>query len=810
MAGNIAAIRAGKASVELFADDSNLARGLKQAEQKIKAFGASVTAAGRTMILWGTAIAAPLAYAVKEWMDAEAELRRFGATFGTQAGMAGLWADEFGKAIGRSRIEVRGVLGDFQQLWMTMGIGTEEGVALSEQITKLAYDFASFENIADTQAVVLFTSALGGNTRGLMRYGINLKEGALSAELLREGIVGGTTAATEGQKAFARMSLIQRALTNDNAIGAAAQDTFANSLKRFRAVADDTWRLIGRQLAPALKDWMNTGAKILLQLQKWASANAGLIVLLAKTAGALVALGTAGLVIGGIAKSVAGLTLVVGGLRKAFVATTAAMKAMALAGTVIPAIPMAGAAGAGAIGIPGKVGGAAVGAAAAGGSAALMGASAAKLTVLGPAGVGAAVAIPILAALAAATYLVGSAMEKAGTQANNLSDEFSKQYEAGRLADAGARETMARLAQLAAQNELTNDEWREASKLIGGIQAEYGDLGLSVDTVTGKINGMTEAQVALNKALAERGMMQAKNQIEEARGAIDKLKAQIEYLSSKRHAFWWGMGNVFTLNWGAEDKEMQTAIKESQAQLDIWNAKLFAAKRLLVALGITAPEIKPPGAGPAKDALKQAKDSADALAEFRIQNQNIEFKNFQRKNKAEYDKAIELIDFKTQKALEAARELGATQEGIDNIHKLAAEEAAKAGADFNERAAKHEDELFKKEEDHRHTIAELELETTLKGTALEHAKLDLQEKWALAAAAANGENLDAVRREFELRNQLVDLQKGVEQKLSVRGTFSGEATWGMTTGDEGKQMIEALRQIEKNTGKAANKSYRFG
>ena len=62
-------IRAGRAFVELFADDSKLVRGLRQAEQKLKAFGDSIRNLGLKAIGLGSAILAPLGAAAKTFAD---------------------------------------------------------------------------------------------------------------------------------------------------------------------------------------------------------------------------------------------------------------------------------------------------------------------------------------------------------------------------------------------------------------------------------------------------------------------------------------------------------------------------------------------------------------------------------------------------------------------------------------------------------------------------------------------------------------------------------------------------------------------
>lgn len=78
MPGNAGAIRAGRAFVELFADDSKLVRGLKRAQMKIRAFGAGLQSTGTRLLSMGTAAAAPFAAAIgvfTRFSDRMAEVR---------------------------------------------------------------------------------------------------------------------------------------------------------------------------------------------------------------------------------------------------------------------------------------------------------------------------------------------------------------------------------------------------------------------------------------------------------------------------------------------------------------------------------------------------------------------------------------------------------------------------------------------------------------------------------------------------------------------------------------------------------------
>ena len=70
MTGSAKGIRAGRAFVELFADDSKLVRGLRRASAKLKAFGESVRNMGLKLAALDSAVATPLPAAA--WAAAQA------------------------------------------------------------------------------------------------------------------------------------------------------------------------------------------------------------------------------------------------------------------------------------------------------------------------------------------------------------------------------------------------------------------------------------------------------------------------------------------------------------------------------------------------------------------------------------------------------------------------------------------------------------------------------------------------------------------------------------------------------------------
>jgi hypothetical protein len=95
-------IRAGRAFVELFADDSKLVRGLRRAEQKLKAFGDSIRNLGLKMVGVGSAILAPLAASAKlfgSYGDSVAKMAR-------RTGLSVAALSELQFAAGQSGVEV--------------------------------------------------------------------------------------------------------------------------------------------------------------------------------------------------------------------------------------------------------------------------------------------------------------------------------------------------------------------------------------------------------------------------------------------------------------------------------------------------------------------------------------------------------------------------------------------------------------------------------------------------------------------------------------------------------------------------------
>lgn len=94
-------IRAGAAYVELYAEDSRLARGLHLAQRRLKAFSASIRQLGAGLLKIGAAVAAPVVAGTKVYADFEQQM----ANVATMLDDPGQYMDEFRRGIRRMAME---------------------------------------------------------------------------------------------------------------------------------------------------------------------------------------------------------------------------------------------------------------------------------------------------------------------------------------------------------------------------------------------------------------------------------------------------------------------------------------------------------------------------------------------------------------------------------------------------------------------------------------------------------------------------------------------------------------------------------
>jgi len=248
---NTRGIRAGKAYVELSADDNKLVRGLRDAQRRLRSFGRMITGIGAGILGSATAIVAPFKMAADSFAD-----------FGDQVHKAsirmGLSADHvsaLGFAAEQSGSNIEAVEAGFRGMARTL-YNAEQGLTTAtDALTSLGLsveDFHSLDPIGQFRLLAERISQIEDPTeKAAIAMRVFGRSGQQLIPLLNEGASG--IAALEKEAAALGITL-----TDSDAAAAAALTDAMNRLKRAMAAA---WINGGKVIVDGLTQFYNATAK---------------------------------------------------------------------------------------------------------------------------------------------------------------------------------------------------------------------------------------------------------------------------------------------------------------------------------------------------------------------------------------------------------------------------------------------------------------------------------------------------------------------------------------------------------------------
>lgn len=250
----------GKVAVQLGLVSSSFERDMNRVELRFKKFGESMSRLGDKMSQLSLPLAAAGAASLKLASDAEETQNRFNAVFGDMSGQVNEFAATLADATGRNSVQLKDGLASFQGFAQGMGLASQEAANMAKELQTLAIDFASFNNLSDTEATDRFISAMSGSSEVLDRFGVNLRDANLSAKLLEMGLASSSQEATEAQKAIARLAIIRDVMGKQGAIGdaIATSDSLANQLRRLRSQTEELAIEFGKVMVPIAQDVLGT------------------------------------------------------------------------------------------------------------------------------------------------------------------------------------------------------------------------------------------------------------------------------------------------------------------------------------------------------------------------------------------------------------------------------------------------------------------------------------------------------------------------------------------------------------------------
>lgn len=230
----------------------------RQGSEGTKAYGQSLanlkTAAMGAAVVIGGVLVAGLVKSVMAASDAEESLSKFNVVFkdleGGPEGLA-VEVDKLAEATGRSKWELIGAVGALGDLFQPLGFSADAAADLSLQMTSLAIDLSSFNNMPMDEALQRLQGTLIGSHENALAFGVVINENTLKAEMAANGTDKLTGAQFEQAKVQARLNLLMAGTTAAQGDAIRTADEFANQLKALQGEMQDLAVEIGQQFMPA-------------------------------------------------------------------------------------------------------------------------------------------------------------------------------------------------------------------------------------------------------------------------------------------------------------------------------------------------------------------------------------------------------------------------------------------------------------------------------------------------------------------------------------------------------------------------------
>lgn len=135
-------------------------------------------------------------------------LNLFNVTMRDTAESAYKYADSVQRIMGIDISEWMNYQGTFQQLAKGFGVVSEQADVMSQNLTQLSYDLASFFNVDVEKAFDKLSAAMTGQVKGLRQFGIDTTVASLQEYALAKGIEVSVKEMTQAQKSVLRYNYI--------------------------------------------------------------------------------------------------------------------------------------------------------------------------------------------------------------------------------------------------------------------------------------------------------------------------------------------------------------------------------------------------------------------------------------------------------------------------------------------------------------------------------------------------------------------------------------------------------------------------
>ena len=179
-------------------------------------------------------------------------LNLFMVTMGNNAEKGLKWINKYTDALHLDPSDVMQYMGAFNSLTKGLGVGSDKAYLMSQNLTQLTYDLASFKNLSFDTSFRKLQSAISGELEPLRNVGVALSQNTLQTLAYSLGIEKNVADMTEAQKAQLRYIQIMKSSSEWQTDMARTLMSPANAIRIIKQQFTLLARAIGNVLIPIL------------------------------------------------------------------------------------------------------------------------------------------------------------------------------------------------------------------------------------------------------------------------------------------------------------------------------------------------------------------------------------------------------------------------------------------------------------------------------------------------------------------------------------------------------------------------------
>lgn len=221
-------------------------------------------------------------------------------SFGKSAASINDWSQKALEAYGLNEVTAKRYNGTLGAMLKSTGVTGDSVVDMSEKLTGLAGDMASFYNLDTNAAFEKIRSGISGETEPLKQLGINMSVANLEAYALSQGITTAYDKMSQAEQTMLRYNYLMSVTSDAQGDFARTSDSWANQTR----LLSENWTEFVGKMAANLLPTLTAGVSTLNDVILWMSENTAFITPILGAITTAVGLYTAAVLVNAAAKGI--------------------------------------------------------------------------------------------------------------------------------------------------------------------------------------------------------------------------------------------------------------------------------------------------------------------------------------------------------------------------------------------------------------------------------------------------------------------------------------------------------------------------